>query len=200
MKLATLAAACLLAYAVPAMATGNKHKPSKPQAPSASASSAALANARSTASASALSLSSSLSASSAKSGDSISGAYAGGSISSAGGSSSGVEINNPRQVAPAPSTFLTTGSDSCSGSVGGGLGTTGVSIGFGATTRDEHCEMLKAAKILHDFGLQGAAQARLCMDDKIRAAIESVNGRCPEFRAQQTTATRSVSVHESMFQ
>jgi hypothetical protein len=72
--------------------------------------------------------------------------------------------------------LATGGDDVCLGSMSGGLGLSGIGAMFGLTLVDEHCQTIKAVKLLTAMGRPKAAVLRACMDDKMRDAL---GAECP---------------------
>lgn len=72
--------------------------------------------------------------------------------------------------------LATGGDDVCLGSMSGGLGLSGIGAMFGLTLVDEHCQTIKAVKLLTSMGRPQAAIRRACMDDKMRDAL---GDECP---------------------
>lgn len=82
----------------------------------------------------------------------------------------------PVSTALAPS--LVSGQDTCLGSVSGAAQGTMFGLSLGGTVRDRHCEMLKATKLLVALGLEGAALARICLDEDMRTALAASGTDC----------------------
>lgn len=80
------------------------------------------------------------------------------------------QSNTPSMIAPQ----LTAGYDTCSTSTSGAISAPGFGISAGKVTRDETCERLKLAKMLHSIGLHDAAVAILAQDKRVAAAIALV--------------------------
>jgi hypothetical protein len=72
--------------------------------------------------------------------------------------------------------LTTSGDDMCTGSVSGGLGLSGLGAMLGFTFTDDHCQTIKATKLLVTIGRPQAAIRRACMDDKMRDAL---GDECP---------------------
>lgn len=90
----------------------------------------------------------------------------------------------------APS-LATGGDDVCLGSMSGGLGLSGIGAMFGLTLVDEHCQTIKAVKLLTAMGRPQAAIRRACMDDKMRDAL---GAECPPPK-EEAPSSSSTSIH-----
>lgn len=91
----------------------------------------------------------------------------------------------------APS-LTTSGDDMCSGSISGGLGLSGIGAMLGFTFTDEHCQTIKATKLLVTIGRPQAAIRRACMDDRMRDAL---GAECPEPRKEEQPSSLPSFTH-----
>jgi hypothetical protein len=87
--------------------------------------------------------------------------------------------------------LATGGDDVCLGSVSGGLGLSGIGAMFGLTLVDDHCQTIKAVKLLTSMGRPAAAVRRACMDEKMR---EALGDECPAATEKPPSAS-STSIH-----
>lgn len=74
---------------------------------------------------------------------------------------------------------LTTGSDTCVGSISGSFNVVGLGIGGGSTYIDTNCKRLKNSRELWNMGLRSAAIAILCNDTENREALTLTGYECP---------------------
>jgi hypothetical protein len=87
--------------------------------------------------------------------------------------------------------LATGGDDVCLGSVSGGLGLSGLGAMLGFTLVDDHCQTIKAVKLLTSMGRPAAAVRRACMDEKMR---EALGDECPAVKEPPPSAS-STSIH-----
>ena len=66
---------------------------------------------------------------------------------------------------------LTSGMDTCLGSVGAGLQGFSFGASFGSTVEDENCMRIKKSKRLEELGFRRAAIAVMCKDPQIAEAM-----------------------------
>lgn len=116
----------------------------------------------------------------------------GGSATATGGSVTvrGSDLGEMVPDAYAPG-LATGGDDVCLGSMSGGLGLSGIGAMFGLTLVDEHCQTIKAVKLLTSMGRPKAAILRACMDDKMRDAL---GDECP-LAEEKPPSFSSTSIH-----
>jgi hypothetical protein len=86
-----------------------------------------------------------------------------------------------RNVASAATPFLvTSGEDTCLGSIGGGVQTQILGLSGGKTVVDENCVMIKNTKLLLTMGLPSAACFYARQDPKIDQAMSAAGVECRE--------------------
>jgi len=111
----------------------------------------------------------------------------GGNATATGGSAT---INGPDLGEAVPDVYApglaTGGDDVCLGSVSGGLGLSGLGAMLGFTLVDDHCQTIKAVKLLTAMGRPAAAVRRACMDDKMRDAL---GDECPAVKEQPPSSS-----------
>jgi hypothetical protein len=90
-------------------------------------------------------------------------------------------IDNHARSAPSPAIApaLTGSNDTCMGSTSVGAAGMAFGLSLGTTYTDDNCTMLKNARELWNMGFRGAAVARMCMDERNRAALETSGVPCP---------------------
>lgn len=110
-------------------------------------------------------------------------------LGSTSGASSTIEISNPasttstnRLITPptvvAPG-LAAAGMETCLGSSAGGISLMGGGVTFGTTRVDEGCSIRLLARQLFAFGLQKAAVALMCQDDRVAMAMDVAGSPCP---------------------
>jgi hypothetical protein len=110
-------------------------------------------------------------------------------LGSTSGASSAINIANPaattstnRLITPptvvAPG-LAAAGIETCLGSSSGGLSLMGGGLTFGSTKVDDGCTIRLLARQLHAFGMQRAALALMCQDERVAAAMEAAGAVCP---------------------
>ena len=116
----------------------------------------------------------------------IEGGYTGGATTYESGSSSSSTTSNTsnsniRSAPPsagAPS-YNSMTQDVCAVGASAGLQTFGVGISGGKHFIDKNCERLKLARILNDFGMQVAAVAILCQEERVFESMIQAGTPCP---------------------
>ena len=110
-------------------------------------------------------------------------------MGSTSGASSSIEITNPatttstnRLITPptvvAPG-LAAAGMETCLGSSAGGVSLMGGGVTFGTTRVDEGCSIRLLARQLFAFGLQKAAVALMCQDERVAMAMDVAGSPCP---------------------
>lgn len=108
---------------------------------------------------------------------------------STSGASSSINITNPasttsttRLITPpslgAPG-LAAAGVETCLGSSSGGVSLMGGGFTFGSTSVDEGCTIRLLSRQLFAFGMQRAAIALMCQDQRVSAAMEASGSPCP---------------------
>ena len=82
----------------------------------------------------------------------------------------------PTVVAPG---LAAAGVETCLGSTAGGLSLMGGGFTFGSTRVDEGCTIRLLARQLFAFGLQKAAIAVMCQEERVAIAMFAVGTPCP---------------------
>lgn len=95
------------------------------------------------------------------------------------GNTQAVAFNDKRQTASAYAPGLTSGLDTCTGSVSAGVSTGIVGFSAGGTTTDENCIRLKNSRELERKGFKKASLALLCMNAEVAEAMEQEDMHCP---------------------
>jgi hypothetical protein len=125
-------------------------------------------------------------------------------LGSTSGATSTVAINNPASVTNRLITTPTVvapglaaaGIETCLGSAAGGLSVMGGGLTFGSTKVDAGCTIRLLARQLYAFGLQKAAVALMCQDERVAAAMDTAGSPCPvtpEIRAGNRSSLRPVN-------
>ena len=116
-------------------------------------------------------------------------------MGSSSGASSSLSISNPSDITT--KTWLYTppgvvapglaaaGIETCLGSTSGGLSLMGGGFSFGRTQVDEGCTIRLLARQLYAFGLQKAALALMCQDERVALAMEVTGSPCPQPRLME---------------
>lgn len=98
-------------------------------------------------------------------------------------------ITPPTVVAPG---LAAAGMETCLGSSAGGISLMGGGVTFGTTRVDEGCSIRLAARQLFAFGLQKAAVALMCQDERVAIAMDAAGSPCPP-ASSSTLMQRQVS-------
>jgi hypothetical protein len=89
------------------------------------------------------------------------------------------EARNRRiPVSTAYAAPLTSGIDTCLGSASGGVQTPVVGVSLGGTKRDRICETIKLSRELHHMGMREGAVQLLCIDERVRVAMQNAGTPC----------------------
>jgi hypothetical protein len=112
-------------------------------------------------------------------------------MGSTSGASSAINIANPASTTSTSTNRLITpptvvapglaaaGIETCLGSSSGGLSLMGGGLTFGSTRVDDGCTIRLLARQLFAFGLQKAAVALMCQDERVAEAMEVSGSTCP---------------------
>jgi len=100
-------------------------------------------------------------------------------------------VTTPTVVAPG---LAAAGIETCLGSASGGLSVMGGGFSFGRTMIDEGCTILLLARQLYAFGLQKAAMALMCQDERVIVAMEAVGTPCPSARGEDMDQVQITSM------
>jgi len=127
--------------------------------------------------------------------------YAQTTMGSNSGATSTVDINSPAtttaHVVTTPTIaapgLAAAGVETCLGSASGGLSLMGGGITFGSTKVDEGCTIRLLARQLFAFGLQKAAVALMCQDDRVAAAMAIAGSPCPASPAESSAHLASAT-------
>jgi hypothetical protein len=123
-------------------------------------------------------------------------------FTSPGESTSKVEYSGTQTVRNVPSVSgppLVSSNDTCMGSISGAVNVPGVGVGFGKTTVDENCVMLKNSREMWNMGMKGAALARMCMDSLNKEALEITGFTCPQTTRDQQKAAQAASAPKEQY-
>jgi hypothetical protein len=96
-------------------------------------------------------------------------------------------ITPPTMVAPG---LAAVGVETCLGSSSGGVSVMGGGFSFGRTTVDDGCSIRLLARQLYAFGLQKAAMALMCQDERVAIAMDAVGTPCPSAFAETAAPAR----------
>lgn len=115
-------------------------------------------------------------------------------MGSTSGANSSVDISSPANTTStshlitAPTVaapgLAAAGIETCLGSAAGGLSLMGGGFTFGSTKVDEGCTIRLLARQLFAFGLQKAAVALMCQDDRVALAMATAGSPCPGHRVE----------------
>lgn len=99
-------------------------------------------------------------------------------LKSSGNSS--VNFEAPKiPVSSAIAAGLVASPGTCLGSASGAVQGSAIGIGFGTTTRDDGCHLIRRMVVLDQLGLSGAALMLACIeDDNIREAVTAIGVSC----------------------
>jgi hypothetical protein len=100
-------------------------------------------------------------------------------------------VTTPTVVAPG---LAAAGIETCLGSASGGLSVMGGGFSFGRTMIDEGCTIRLLARQLYAFGLQKAAMALMCQDERVIVAMEAVGTPCPSARGEDMDQVQITSM------
>ena len=108
-------------------------------------------------------------------------------LGSTSGASSAINISNPASTTNrlittstvVPPGLAAAGVETCLGSASGGLSLMGGGLTFGSTKVDEGCTIRLLARQLYAFGLQKAAVALMCQDERVAIAMDDAGSPCP---------------------
>lgn len=90
-----------------------------------------------------------------------------------------IQARNRRiPVSTAYAAPLTSGIDTCLGSASAGVQTGIIGVSFGGTKRDRICETIKLSRELHHMGMREGAVQLLCIDERVRVAMENAGTPC----------------------
>jgi hypothetical protein len=128
-------------------------------------------------------------------------------MGSTSGASSTINISNPasttstnRLITPptvvAPG-LAAAGIETCLGSSSGGLSLMGGGLTFGSTRVDDGCTIRLLARQLFAFGLQKAAVALMCQDERVATAMESSGSACPSVFGEPMVHRQVAAITES---
>ena len=105
------------------------------------------------------------------------------------GATSSINITNPsattstNRLITVPSIgapgLAAAGVETCLGSSSGGLSLMGGGFTFGSTSVDDGCTIRLLSRQLFAFGMQRAAVALMCQDDRVARAMETSGSPCP---------------------
>ena len=95
------------------------------------------------------------------------------------GQSLSIDNHSTGAVSSAVAPMLVTSNDTCMGSTSLGASAMSFGVSFGTSYTDDNCLMLKNSRELWNMGFRGAALARMCMDERNRAALEATGVNCP---------------------
>ena len=73
---------------------------------------------------------------------------------------------------------LTSGIDTCLGSASAGVQTGILGVSLGGTKRDRICETIKLSRELHHMGMREGAVQLLCIDERVRVAMQNAGTPC----------------------
>lgn len=117
---------------------------------------------------------------------------------STSGATSMLNVSNPasttsknRLITPPPvgaPGLAAAGIETCLGSASGGVSLMGGGVTFGATRVDEGCTIRLLSRQLFAFGLQKAAIALMCQDERVAAAMAATGAFCPNAAAVSALA------------
>jgi hypothetical protein len=128
-------------------------------------------------------------------------------MGSTSGASSAINISNPasttstnRLITPptvvAPG-LAAAGIETCLGSSSGGLSLMGGGLTFGSTRVDDGCTIRLLARQLFAFGLQKAAVALMCQDERVAIAMEVSGSACPNVFGEPMMHRQVAAITES---
>jgi hypothetical protein len=132
-------------------------------------------------------------------------------MGSTSGASSAINISNPasttstststnRLITPptvvAPG-LAAAGIETCLGSSSGGLSLMGGGLTFGSTRVDDGCTIRLLARQLFAFGLQKAAVALMCQDERVATAMEVSGSACPSVFGEPMMHRQVAAITES---
>jgi len=110
-------------------------------------------------------------------------------IGTTSGATSSINIANPaattstnRLITPptiAAPGLTAAGVETCLGSTSAGLSLMGGGLTFGRTQVDDGCTIRLLARQLFAFGMQKAALALMCQDERVATAMEASGSPCP---------------------
>ncbi len=110
-------------------------------------------------------------------------------IGTSSGATSSINITNPssttstnRLITPptvAAPGLTASGVETCLGSTSAGLSLMGGGLTFGRTMVDDGCTIRLLARQLFAFGMQKAALALMCQDERVAAAMDVSGSPCP---------------------
>jgi hypothetical protein len=81
-------------------------------------------------------------------------------------------------VSTAYAASLTSGIDTCLGSASAGVQTGIIGVTLGGTKRDRICETIKLSRELHHMGMREGAVQLLCIDERVRIAMQNAGTPC----------------------
>jgi hypothetical protein len=81
-------------------------------------------------------------------------------------------------VSTAYAASLTSGIDTCLGSASAGVQTGIIGVSLGGTKRDRICETIKLSRELHHMGMREGAVQLLCIDERVRIAMQNAGTPC----------------------
>lgn len=102
--------------------------------------------------------------------------------------------NVPSTIAPSLTTTL---SDTCMGSVSGGISAIGWGLSGGTTMVDEACVRRLDSREFRAMGMNDVALSLLCQSDANRKAVESTGRSCPGIARASEVTTSSVTTSQS---
>jgi hypothetical protein len=130
-------------------------------------------------------------------------------MGSTSGASSAINIANPASTTSTSTNRLITpptvvapglaaaGIETCLGSSSGGLSLMGGGLTFGSTRVDDGCTIRLLARQLFAFGLQKAAVALMCQDERVAEAMEVSGSTCPSMFGEPMVHRQVAAITDS---